>query len=333
MTKILSCVPEVLVLYFDRFVNFGYKQTKIQNLINFPLEGLDLNDFVDTESSYFESSWKQNPVYDLHVMIEHIGSDKTSNRYVTIAKHLPEGKWFEYDDHLVREVSEANLRKREVLFLFYVKRKPSSNTTNGQNHLPLNEIQSKCKELIEARFDQIQIEKKYYIKLKKRNERKKSLVSPEILYQIPLISPRKSNGVDGEETIQEENSADPYQSNKILTLESTTPLISAGTTKSTNTQLPSDSKWHIIRNNLSTIREFGTSSKKLKLNSKWQFIQQNLHNIVEMKNLSLNLQDQEREKQQLMSISYDEENLSQPLSHSKESNKLRKLFKVKRKRN
>lgn len=272
--KTLACAPEVLVLYFDRFVNFGWKHTKIKSLVSFPFEELDLSDYIDTQSNYFESSFKQNPIYDLNVVIEHVGTDKTRNRYITIAKHLPEGKWFEYDDHLVREISESNLRKREVLFLFYVKRKPSAETTHRENHLPLSEIQELCHDMLEKRYDDIQNERKYLSKFRKRKLnkfRRNDSRHQETLNRHDISHNQLQEDKECEDgTAQESCSGDPGLSEKTLKV----PLAHSS---------PSHSKWQIIRDNLEVIRGYRRCVKPLKLNSKWQIVQHNLSTIVEMK--------------------------------------------------
>lgn len=122
--KRIANAPEVLVFYFKRFLKSGFFQTKENTLVHFPLENFDVSDFLEMSSGYFKGGWDQQAIYDLQVLVRHVGKNKDSNHYSTLARHDPEGKWFEYHDHRVRVVSKRYVTSREALMLFYVRRKP-----------------------------------------------------------------------------------------------------------------------------------------------------------------------------------------------------------------
>lgn len=124
--KRIANAPEVLVFYFRRFIKSGFFHTKDNTLINFPLENFDVTDFLDMNSEYFKGGWDQKAIYDLQVLVRHVGKDKESNHYTTMALHNPEGKWFEYHDHRVRVVSKSYVASKEALMLFYLRRKPEA---------------------------------------------------------------------------------------------------------------------------------------------------------------------------------------------------------------
>jgi hypothetical protein len=129
--KRIANAPEVLVFYFRRFIKSGFFQTKENTLIDFPLENFDITDFLDMTSGYFKGGWDQKAIYDLQVLVRHVGKNKESNHYSTMARHDPEGKWFEYHDHRVRVVSRRHVASKEALMLFYVRRKPPAQGTGG----------------------------------------------------------------------------------------------------------------------------------------------------------------------------------------------------------
>mmetsp|Transcript_5780 Transcript_5780/g.8799 ORF Transcript_5780/g.8799 Transcript_5780/m.8799 type:complete len:1283 (-) Transcript_5780:881-4729(-) len=160
-TKHIATAPEVLVIYFNRFVNMGFHHSKINSKIEFPINNFDLRDHLDSSSGYFQSSWQQNPVYDLAVVIEHAGTNKFKSQYNTLARHMPEDIWFEYEDHLVKQVSERYVRSREALMLFYVKRGPPKDTTNCKFHPPLEELQRRLKENVVTRWKLVEEERQY----------------------------------------------------------------------------------------------------------------------------------------------------------------------------
>jgi len=160
-TKHIATAPEVLVIYFNRFVNMGFHHSKINSKIEFPINNFDLRDHLDSSSGYFQSSWQQNPVYNLAVVIEHAGTNKYKSQYNTLARHMPEDIWFEYEDHLVKQVSERYVRSREALMLFYVKCGPPKDTTSGKFHPPLVELQRMLKDEVVTRWRLVEEERTY----------------------------------------------------------------------------------------------------------------------------------------------------------------------------
>lgn len=133
--KRIANAPEVLVFHFKRFMKSGFFQTKDNTLVHFPLENFDISDFLDMTSGYFKGGWDQSAVYDLQVLVRHVGKNKDSNHYSTLARHDPGNKWFEYHDHRVRVVSRRYVSSREALMLFYVRKKP----VGGQHMSSLRE--------------------------------------------------------------------------------------------------------------------------------------------------------------------------------------------------
>jgi hypothetical protein len=168
--KTLALAPEVLIISLQRFVHMGFYQSKANDLIDFPVDGLDMTDFMDSQAGYFESGWNQNPVYDLAVMIEHDGTNQTKNKYIAVARHMPEDKWFEYDDQIVREVSVGMVRKREALMLFYVKRKPVHSMTGKGTIQEQSDVELLQKRMRSAVLDRQQrvTKEKEFLKLRKR---------------------------------------------------------------------------------------------------------------------------------------------------------------------
>lgn len=162
--KRIANAPEVLVFYFRRFIKNGFFQAKENMLVSFPLENLDLCDFCDmTSSNYFKGGWDQKATYDLQVLVRHVGKNKDSNHYSTMARHDPEGKWFEYHDHRVRVVSKRYVASKEALMLFYVRRKPYYGLTASPECAMVNELQASVRIAVlqrrEALVDEINYRK------------------------------------------------------------------------------------------------------------------------------------------------------------------------------
>jgi len=159
--KRIANAPEVLVFYFKRFMKSGFFQTKENTLVHFPLENFDISDFLDMTSGYFKGGWDQQAVYDLQVLVRHVGKNKESNHYSTLARHDPEGKWFEYHDHRVRVVSKRYVSTREALMLFYVRRK----STYGQRIVTFSNLKERVRSAVLERREALVDEINYLLRM------------------------------------------------------------------------------------------------------------------------------------------------------------------------
>ena len=162
--KRIANAPEVLVFYFRRFKKSGFFQTKENVIVSFPMENLDLGDFCDmTTSNYFKGGWDQKATYDLQVLVRHVGKNKESNHYTTMARHDPEGKWFEYHDHRVRVVSKHYVASKEALMLFYIRKKPYHGLPPSAQSAKADDLQATVRDAVlqrrEALVDEINYRK------------------------------------------------------------------------------------------------------------------------------------------------------------------------------
>jgi len=102
--------PKILIVHFKRFDNNG---NKIDNMINFPLNNLNL-------TKYCVGYDKYNSVYDLYGICNHQGS-LNGGHYFAYCKNL-NGKWYNYNDSSVREISESSVLTSSAYCLFYRKK-------------------------------------------------------------------------------------------------------------------------------------------------------------------------------------------------------------------
>ncbi len=92
--------PEVLVILLKRFRYDDYgNATKIDSLVDFPLEGLDLSEHLD--EGPVEGG--PEPVYDLFAVCNHVGS-LAGGHYTALARNPLSGDWYEFNDHHVTRV-------------------------------------------------------------------------------------------------------------------------------------------------------------------------------------------------------------------------------------
>eukprot|EP00795_Rhopilema_esculentum_P010621 gene10621-19361_t len=118
--KVLS-LPEVLCIHLKRFRHEMHYSSKINNHVNFPVNGLDMKPFLDKD-------WHSEfTTYDLCAVITHFGN-VGGGHYIAYAKNCINGKWYEFNDSLISEVSEYVVESTEAYVLFYSKRSSADQT-------------------------------------------------------------------------------------------------------------------------------------------------------------------------------------------------------------
>ena len=168
--KRIASVPEVIVFYFRRFMKSGFFQVKDNTLVDFPLENFDLSDFVDMTAGYFRGGWEQRALYDLQVVVRHAGKNKDSNNYTTLARHDPEGKWFEYHDQRVRVVSHRYVASREALMLFYVRKKAIKHGSGGAQKAMVAGLHEAARAAVIERRSAVVDEINYLLRMERLNQ-------------------------------------------------------------------------------------------------------------------------------------------------------------------
>ena len=93
--------PDILVVHLKRFSSSGYRRDKLDVLVSFPIEDLDL-----TPRVVDQSEGKQE-VYDLIAVDDHWGG-LGGGHYTAFAKNFVDGKWYEYNGKLRPEGQPAD---------------------------------------------------------------------------------------------------------------------------------------------------------------------------------------------------------------------------------
>ncbi|KDN40400.1 hypothetical protein RSAG8_08163, partial [Rhizoctonia solani AG-8 WAC10335] len=104
----LWSLPTILVLQLKRFA----KRAKIDMLVTFPVNGLDLSDRVGGEEC----------LYDLFAVDEHKGDVMSSGHYTTRAKNPSDGAWYHFQDSLVTPTTPEAAINTGAYLLFYRRR-------------------------------------------------------------------------------------------------------------------------------------------------------------------------------------------------------------------
>lgn len=82
--------PDILVMHLKRFSSQALRRDKLDVLVDFPIEGLDLT------SRVIESEDGKHEIYDLFAVDDHYGG-LGGGHYTAFAKNFIDGQWYEYN--------------------------------------------------------------------------------------------------------------------------------------------------------------------------------------------------------------------------------------------
>ncbi|NXJ35634.1 UBP31 hydrolase, partial [Ciconia maguari] len=143
ITLSLWTLPDVLIIHLKRFRQEGDRRMKLQNMVKFPLSGLDMTPHVVKRS---QSSWSlpshwspwrrpyglgrdpEDYIYDLYAVCNHHGTMQGGHytgKYPAIlpyCKNSVDGQWYCFDDSDVQQLSENEVCKQTAYILFYQRR-------------------------------------------------------------------------------------------------------------------------------------------------------------------------------------------------------------------
>ncbi|KAG7382699.1 hypothetical protein PHYBOEH_010385 [Phytophthora boehmeriae] len=114
----LFSLPNVLIFHLKRFRyaqnSFYLHRDKISTLVDFPIEGLDLSEFVTGPHN-------DSMTYDLYAVSEHIGG-LGGGHYTAVAKNPLNQRWFSFNDSHTSETSADSAVSSRAYVLFYKRR-------------------------------------------------------------------------------------------------------------------------------------------------------------------------------------------------------------------
>lgn len=82
--------PDILVAHLKRFSSSGYRRDKLDVLVDFPIEGLDLT------SRVIQKEDGKDEIYDLIAVDDHYGG-LGGGHYTAYAKNFVDGRWYNYN--------------------------------------------------------------------------------------------------------------------------------------------------------------------------------------------------------------------------------------------
>ena len=99
-------VPRILIISLKRFKSsrskYGFGGEKIDTLVEFPLEGLDMSPFVLSP----EQKNSESLIYDCYGISNHFGSVGFGH-YTAYAKNPLDNTWYNFDDSSVSPVNDG----------------------------------------------------------------------------------------------------------------------------------------------------------------------------------------------------------------------------------
>ncbi|KAH6694104.1 ubiquitin carboxyl-terminal hydrolase [Plectosphaerella plurivora] len=107
--------PDILVVHLKRFSSAGYRREKLDVLVNFPVEGLDLTKRVLNKENGKEE------IFDLIAVDEHSGG-LGGGHYTAAAKNFIDGSWHHYNDSGTSKCRPEDAITKMAYLLFYRRR-------------------------------------------------------------------------------------------------------------------------------------------------------------------------------------------------------------------
>jgi len=108
----LYMVSPILILSLKRF----NRKDKINTLVDYPLENLDLTKFVKGNDS------NESLLYDLFAVCNHEGT-MNGGHYFSFCKNYLKGEWYKFNDSTVNPISEKEVVSDSAYLLFYRNKK------------------------------------------------------------------------------------------------------------------------------------------------------------------------------------------------------------------
>uniref|UniRef100_A0A673GZD5 Ubiquitin carboxyl-terminal hydrolase n=1 Tax=Sinocyclocheilus rhinocerous TaxID=307959 RepID=A0A673GZD5_9TELE len=104
-------VPPILLVHLKRFKYDGRWREKLQTLVDFPLDNLDLSQYVIGPKPNLKK-------YSLYAVSNHYGG-LDGGHYTAYCKNPLKQRWFKFDDHEVSDISASSVRSAAAYIFFY----------------------------------------------------------------------------------------------------------------------------------------------------------------------------------------------------------------------
>jgi ubiquitin carboxyl-terminal hydrolase 4/11/15 len=110
-------LPDILIVHLKRFSNRTMRG-KIDVLVDYPIEGLDLNEKVGLKED------GKDYTYDLFAVDNHSGS-LGGGHYTAFAKNFEDSEWYDYNDSMCHKIHSVDRLKTSQAYLLFYRRRSS----------------------------------------------------------------------------------------------------------------------------------------------------------------------------------------------------------------
>lgn len=137
--------PEILLIHLKRFENQRSFSDKIDAVVDFPIEGLDMTPYV------VDSVVEDGCIYDLFAVDNHYGG-LGGGHYTSYVKNNIDNRWYYFDDSRVSSTDPKKSVAGSAYLLFYCKREQNP---NGIGNSKLQDIIINSRTKYEERWQEI----------------------------------------------------------------------------------------------------------------------------------------------------------------------------------
>ncbi|KAK4683921.1 hypothetical protein P7C73_g6288, partial [Tremellales sp. Uapishka_1] len=126
--------PDILVICIKRFGSSRRLSDKLDQMVHFPIDGLDLEDRIgerkiakelnlsaEEAKAYGVETSDEPMLYDLYAVDNHFGG-MGGGHYTAFCRNKVDGEWYNYDDSRVSKASVDAVESRAAYLLFYRRR-------------------------------------------------------------------------------------------------------------------------------------------------------------------------------------------------------------------
>lgn len=126
--------PDILVICIKRFGSARTLRDKLDHMVSFPNEGLDLDERIGErritqslhltpeEAKHYGIEHSTEPfIYDLYAVDNHFGG-LGGGHYTAFCRNKDDHQWYNYDDSRVSKASAEGVQSRAAYLLFYKRR-------------------------------------------------------------------------------------------------------------------------------------------------------------------------------------------------------------------
>ncbi|KAI6709922.1 hypothetical protein JHW43_007556 [Diplocarpon mali] len=108
--------PDILIMHLKRFSSSQYRRDKLDVLVDFPIENLDLS------SRVIETEDGKQEIYDLFAVDDHWGG-LGGGHYTAFAKNFFDKEWYEYNDQSVSKLKDVSRVVSSSAYLLFYRRR------------------------------------------------------------------------------------------------------------------------------------------------------------------------------------------------------------------